>query len=172
MGIVGNKQIPVWLSAQSTVDQAARHYGATRSHRGLFEKAEGGTIFLDEIGTIDEKIQISLLRLLETRKLEPIGGTKTISANVRIVAATNENLSEAVEQGRFREDLFFRLNVVTLDLPPLRERGDDVLLLAEHFAIAEGWHSLPARILPNQHKIVVELPPFGTASQPSTASLQ
>jgi DNA-binding NtrC family response regulator len=107
--------------------------GATQSHRGLFEKAEGGTIFLDEIGTIDGKVQISMLRLLETRKLERIGGTRTISANVRIVAATNENLSEAVEQGRFREDLFFRLDIFRIILPPLRERGGDVVLLVNHF---------------------------------------
>jgi len=107
--------------------------GATRSHRGLFEKAEGGTIFLDEIGTIDEKVQISLLRLLETHKLERIGGTRTISANVKIVAATNENLSEAVEQGRFREDLFFRLDIFQIVLPPVRDRGGDILLLVNHF---------------------------------------
>ncbi|WP_419655798.1 two component system response regulator, sigma54-specific [Desulfosarcina variabilis str. Montpellier] len=107
--------------------------GATKSHRGLFEKAEGGTIFLDEIGTIDEKVQISLLRLLETRKLERIGGTRTISANVRIVTATNENLSEAVEQGQFREDLFFRLDIFQIVLPPLRERGGDIVLLVNHF---------------------------------------
>jgi len=107
--------------------------GALRSHRGLFEKAEGGTIFLDEIGTIDEKVQISLLRLLETRKLERIGGNRTISANVRIVVATNENLSEAVEQGRFREDLFFRLDIFQIVLPPVRERGGDVVLLVNHF---------------------------------------
>jgi transcriptional regulator with PAS, ATPase and Fis domain len=97
--------------------------GATRSHRGLFEKAESGTIFLDEIGTIDEKVQISLLRLLETRKLERIGGTKTITANVRIVTATNENLSEAVEENRFREDLFYRLDIFQICLPPLRGLG-------------------------------------------------
>ncbi|BBO83292.1 acetoacetate metabolism regulatory protein AtoC [Desulfosarcina ovata subsp. sediminis] len=107
--------------------------GATQSHRGMFEKAEGGTIFLDEIGTIDEKVQISLLRLLETRKLERIGGTRTISANVRIVTATNENLSEAVEQGRFREDLFFRLDIFQIALPPLRERGGDIALLVNSF---------------------------------------
>jgi len=107
--------------------------GATRSHRGLFEKAEGGTIFLDEIGTIDEKVQISLLRLLETHKLERIGGTRTISANVKIVAATNENLSEAVEQGRFREDLFFRLDIFQIVLPPVRDRGGDILLLVNNF---------------------------------------
>jgi DNA-binding NtrC family response regulator len=107
--------------------------GATRSHRGLFEKAESGTIFLDEIGTIDEKMQISLLRLLETRKLERIGGTRTITANVRIVTATNENLSEAVEQNRFREDLFYRLDIFQISLPPLRERGGDVVLLVNHF---------------------------------------
>jgi DNA-binding NtrC family response regulator len=107
--------------------------GALRSHRGLFEKAEGGTIFLDEIGTIDEKVQISLLRLLETRKLERIGGNRTISTNVRIVVATNENLSEAVEQGRFREDLFFRLDIFQIVLPPVRERGGDIVLLVNHF---------------------------------------
>jgi DNA-binding NtrC family response regulator len=107
--------------------------GATQSHRGLFEKAEGGSIFLDEIGTIDEKVQISLLRLLETRKLERIGGTRTISANVRIIAATNENLAEAVEQGRFREDLFFRLDIFQITLPPLRDRGGDITLLVNHF---------------------------------------
>jgi DNA-binding NtrC family response regulator len=107
--------------------------GATRSHRGLFEQAESGTIFLDEIGTIDEKIQISLLRLLETRKLERIGGTRTITANVRIVAATNENLAEAVEQNRFREDLFYRLDIFQIWLPPLRERGGDIALLVNHF---------------------------------------
>lgn len=107
--------------------------GAVRSHRGLFEKAEGGTIFLDEIGTIDDKVQISLLRLIETRMLERIGGNRTISANVRIVAATNENLSEAVEQGRFREDLFFRLDIFQIVLPPVRERGGDVVLLVNHF---------------------------------------
>ncbi len=107
--------------------------GALRSHRGFFEKAEGGTIFLDEIGTIDEKVQISLLRLLETRKFERIGGNRTISANVRIVVATNENLSEAVEQGRFREDLFFRLDIFQIVLPPVRERGGDIVLLVNHF---------------------------------------
>jgi DNA-binding NtrC family response regulator len=107
--------------------------GATRSHRGVFEKAEGGTIFLDEIGTVDEKVQISLLRLIETRKLERIGGPRTISANVRIVVATNENLSEAVDQGRFREDLFFRLDIFQIVLPPVRERGGDIVLLVNHF---------------------------------------
>ncbi len=107
--------------------------GATRSHRGLFEKADGGTIFLDEIGTIDKKVQISLLRLIETQQLERIGGDSTISANVRIIAATNENLSEAVDQGRFREDLFFRLDIFQITLPPVRERGGDVVLLVNHF---------------------------------------
>jgi len=107
--------------------------GATRSHRGVFEKAEGGTIFLDEIGTIDEKVQISLLRLLETHKLERIGGNRTISTNVRIIVATNENLSEAVDQGRFREDLFFRLDIFQITLPPVCERSGDVILLVNHF---------------------------------------
>ncbi|HSO20167.1 MAG TPA: sigma 54-interacting transcriptional regulator, partial [Desulfosarcina sp.] len=82
---------------------------------------------------IDEKVQISLLRLIETQQLERIGGNRTISANVRIVAATNENLSEAVEQGRFREDLFFRMDIFQIVLPPVRERGGDVVLLVNHF---------------------------------------
>jgi DNA-binding NtrC family response regulator len=107
--------------------------GATRSHRGLFEKADGGTIFLDEISTIDEKVQISLLRLIETQQLERIGGNRTISSNVRLVAATNENLAEAVDQGRFREDLFFRLDIFQIVLPPVRERGGDIVLLVNHF---------------------------------------
>ncbi len=107
--------------------------GATKSHRGFFEKAAGGTIFLDEIGTINEKVQISLLRLLETRTLERLGGTRTISTNARIVVATNENLNEAVEQGRFREDLFFRLDIFQIALPPVRDRGGDIVLLVNHF---------------------------------------
>jgi len=107
--------------------------GATRSHRGLFEKGEGGTILLDEIGAIDEKVQISLLRLLETHKLDRIGGRRTITANVRIVAATNENLTKSIEQGRFREDLFFRLDIFQITLPPLRARGGDIALLVNHF---------------------------------------
>ena len=107
--------------------------GATQSHRGFFEKAAGGTIFLDEIATINEKVQISLLRLLETHTLERLGGTRTIATNARIVAATNENLTEAVEQGRFREDLFFRLDIFQIFLPPVRDRGGDVVLLVNHF---------------------------------------
>lgn len=107
--------------------------GALKSYKGSFEKAKGGTIFLDEIGTVDEKIQISLLRLLETRKFMRLGGNRSVTANVRIIAATNENLDEAVADGRFREDLYFRLEVFQIILPPVRERNADITLLVNHF---------------------------------------
>jgi PAS domain S-box-containing protein len=98
---------------------------------GKFHIAEGGTIFLDEIGTMPLDMQVKLLRVLEAREFEPVGGTKTISLDARIIAATNENLEENVRSGKFRKDLYYRLNVVTIDIPPLRERLDDIPILAE-----------------------------------------
>jgi len=106
---------------------------AIRSRPGRFELADGGTIFLDEIGEMDLSLQVKILRVLQEKEFERVGGTKTMKADVRIVAATNRNLEEEVRTGRFREDLFYRLNVIPLHLPPLRERGDDILLLADHF---------------------------------------
>jgi transcriptional regulator with GAF, ATPase, and Fis domain len=106
---------------------------AIRSRPGRFELADGGTIFLDEIGEMDLSLQVKILRVLQEKEFERVGGTKTLKADVRIVAATNRDLEEEVRAGRFREDLFYRLNVIPLHLPPLRERGDDVLLLADHF---------------------------------------
>ena len=105
---------------------------------------------MDEIATINEKVQISLLRLLETRTLERLGGTRTISTNARIVAATNENLVEAVEQGRFREDLFFRLDIFQIALPPVRERSGDVVLLPNHLPerLQKAHRQLPEISLP------------------------
>ncbi len=106
---------------------------AIRTRPGRFELAEGGTIFLDEIGEMDLSLQVKILRVLQEREFERVGGTQAKQADVRVVAATNRDLETETAAGRFREDLFYRLNVIPLNLPPLRERGDDILLLAEHF---------------------------------------
>ena len=106
--------------------------GAVHRRVGKIEQASGGTVFLDEIGDIPISVQAKLLRLLQERQIERLGGRETVNVDVRILAATNRNLEEAVAAGRFREDLFYRLNVVALHLPPLRERGEDVPLLARH----------------------------------------
>lgn len=107
--------------------------GAVASKVGRFQLAEGGTIFLDEIGEMSPKLQVKLLRVLQERKVEPVGSTRTIDVNVRVVAATNKDLREEVKAGRFREDLYYRLQVIPVELPALRLRGQDVMLLAEFF---------------------------------------
>jgi Nif-specific regulatory protein len=101
--------------------------------KGRFELADSGTLFLDEIGDVSASLQVKLLRVLQEQEFERVGGSKTIKVDVRVVAATNRNLEEMVEKGEFREDLFYRLNVIPIFLPPLRERGKDVLMLANHF---------------------------------------
>jgi len=106
---------------------------AKRDKPGRFAQAESGTLFLDEIGDISPMLQMRLLRVLQEKVYEPLGSTKSETANVRIVAATNKNLEELVQQGLFREDLFYRVNIVKLCLPPLRERKEDIPLLVEHF---------------------------------------
>ncbi len=107
--------------------------GASESRPGLFEQAQGGTILLDEITTIDEKTQVSLLRVLETKTVRRVGGEKDLHVDVRVIAATNENIEQAVEAGRFREDLYYRLDVFRIHLPPLRERQGAISLLTDHF---------------------------------------
>ncbi len=107
--------------------------GATDRRKGSFEQAEGGTIFLDEIGELDLSLQPKLLRVLENREVKRVGGDRTIPVNVRVVAATNRDLRQMVNEGTFREDLYFRLSVVTVELPPLAERPEDVQLLTETF---------------------------------------
>lgn len=106
---------------------------AIRSRPGRFELASGGTIFLDEIGELDLSLQVKILRVIQEKEFERVGGTQTKKVDVRIVAATNRNLEEEVKKGTFREDLFYRLNVIPIELPPLRERGEDILLLAKYF---------------------------------------
>ena len=112
--------------------------GATQKKDGLFRAAAGGTIFLDEIGELAMPLQVKLLRALQERKIRSVGGQKELDVDVRVVAATNRELEKEVEAGRFRQDLFYRLNVIRIHLPPLRERADDVSLLADHFVAKHG----------------------------------
>ena len=107
--------------------------GAFRTRIGRFELASGGSIFLDEVSEMSPNLQVKLLRIIQEREFERVGGIKSIKADVRIIAATNKNLEEEVAEGRFREDLYYRLNVIPITLPPLRERNDDIPLLVKHF---------------------------------------
>jgi two-component system response regulator AtoC len=107
--------------------------GADRRKLGRFELANGGTIFLDEIGKVSLGMQAKLLRVVEDKEFERVGGTQTIKSDVKIIAATNLDVEKAIEQGTFREDLYYRLNIIPLVMPPLRSRKDDIPLLAEHF---------------------------------------
>lgn len=107
--------------------------GANRDHPGLFRSAEGGTLLLDEIGDLPLSLQVTLLRALEERRIRPVGSTREVPVDVRVLSATHQNLVEGIENGTFREDLYYRLNVVNLRLPPLRERREDIPLLAEQF---------------------------------------
>ena len=107
--------------------------GAVAQRKGRFERADGGSIFLDEIGDLSPALQVKLLRVLQERQFERVGGNKTIGANVRVMAATHRDLEQAMRDGTFRDDLYYRLNVVTIQIPPLRERREDIPLLLEHF---------------------------------------
>ncbi len=116
--------------------------GAIDSKKGKFEEADGGTLFLDEISSMSEAVQIALLRVLESGQIERVGGNRSIPVNVRIVAATNENMDSLMESGRFRQDLFYRLNVYSMELPPLRERQEDIPVLSGYFLerFSEEFH--------------------------------
>ncbi|WP_165227674.1 sigma-54-dependent transcriptional regulator [Aquisphaera insulae] len=121
--------------------------GADRQRKGRFEMAQGGTLFLDEIAELPLPMQAKLLRVLQERAFERVGGNEPIRTECRVIAATNANLVEAVAEGRFREDLFYRLNVVSIDLPPLRERLDDVPVLVDHFLQKLAERGLPTRTI-------------------------
>jgi len=107
--------------------------GATQNRKGRFELADRGTLFLDEVSEMSPRLQVKLLRVLQENEFEPVGGTQTIRVDVRVVAATNTDLKEAIRQSRFRQDLYYRLNVVPIHLPPLRERREDIPMLVDHF---------------------------------------
>ncbi len=132
--------------------------GAVSQRRGRFELADGGSLFLDEIGELNLHVQIKLLRVLETGCFERVGGEKTLESDVRIIAATNKDLEEEIKAGRFREDLYYRLNVINLELPPLRDRREDIGLLIDSFLLKyaaknkkdiKGFSAQSARILNN-----------------------
>ncbi len=124
--------------------------GATDRRMGRFEQADGGTLFIDEIGDFDISLQPKLLRVLETLTLTPVGGHEDRKVDVRVVAATSRDIRKMVEEGTFREDLYYRLNVVTVTLPPLRQRPDDIPILVEHFLkdITASKHTAPHRVSP------------------------
>jgi len=127
--------------------------GAIKDKPGRFTLAEGGTLFLDEIGAVSPALQIRLLRVLQEKSYEPLGGTKTIHANVRIIAATNQDLSALVKKNIFRQDLFYRINVVKIELPPLRHRKEDIPLLIDHFI--QRFNQIQGKLVTgiNQHAI-------------------
>ena len=124
---------PTLLESELFGHEKGAFTGAHERRVGRFEQAQGGTLFLDEIGEIDATIQVKLLRFLGERTFERVGSNKTLTADVRLIAATNKNLEELVKTGKFREDLFFRLRVVEINLPPLRDRAGDIPLLAQRF---------------------------------------
>jgi DNA-binding NtrC family response regulator len=125
--------VPTLMDSELFGHERGSFTGAERSKDGLLKIAEGGTVFFDEIGELPVELQAKLLRALQEKEIRPVGSTKRIRINVRVIAATNRNLEEAVKEGKFRKDLYFRLNVVTLKLPPLRERMDDIEDLIETF---------------------------------------
>jgi two-component system response regulator HydG len=129
---------PTLLESELFGHEKGAFTGAAAAKPGLFEAAHGGTLFLDEIGDLRPDLQVKLLKVLEDRKVRRLGSVRTVDVDVRIIAATSVDLPDAVRTGAFREDLYYRLSVVPIELPPLRQRGDDVLLLARHFARSFG----------------------------------
>jgi len=134
---------PSLISSELFGHEKGAFTGAMQRRLGRFELANGGTIFLDEIGELPLDTQVALLRVLQEREFERVGGTQPVKIDVRVIAATNRDLEAAVADGTFRPDLYYRLNVFPIEVPPLRERQDDVLMLLEHFVhrLLKGWAS-------------------------------
>jgi len=141
--------------------------GADRSRKGYFEEADGGTIFLDEIGELPLAMQVKLLRVLENGEIIPVGSSTAQKINVRVVAATNVDIVEAVRSGRFREDLYYRLNQISIYLPPLRERKDDIPLLFRKFSsdVAEKYHMPPIVLTDDAKHIMMDYPWYGNVRE-------
>ncbi len=141
--------------------------GATRDHKGLFQAAHGGTLFLDEVGDMPLGFQAKLLRAVQEREVRPVGSTQSYPADVRIICATNSNLEDAVSAGKFREDLYYRLNVVMLELPVLAERREDIPLLANHFLVnlRERGYKNVKRFSPEAMELLVGAPWPGNVRQ-------
>ena len=137
------------LEAELFGSEAGAYTGANKKRIGRFEAADGGTLFLDEIGNLSLSGQMKLLRVLQTGEFERLGSNQTIKVDVRVISATNANLIEAIELGEFREDLYYRLNVIQLELQPLNQRKDDILPLVEHFT--ENAKSMPKLTLQSLH---------------------
>ncbi|MDJ0973362.1 MAG: sigma-54 dependent transcriptional regulator [Planctomycetota bacterium] len=140
------------LEAELFGNEKGAYTGAHERRMGRFELADGGTLFLDEIGEISMPLQVKLLRVLQEGEFERVGGTETLKVDVRVIAATNRDLEQEVKAGRFREDLFWRLNVIAFSVPPLRERNGDVVLLAEHFlqkVLTNTGRSTPSSFAPD-----------------------
>ena len=141
--------------------------GADRSRKGYFEEADGGTIFLDEIGELPLAMQVKLLRVLENGEIMPVGSSTAQKINVRVVAATNIDIVEAVRNGRFREDLYYRLNQISIYIPPLRERKDDIPLLIRKFSsdVAEEYHMPPIVLTDEARRMAMDYPWYGNVRE-------
>lgn len=141
--------------------------GADKNRKGYFEEADGGTIFLDEIGELPLAMQVKLLRVLENGEIIPVGSSTALKINVRVVAATNVDIVEAIRNGRFREDLYYRLNQISIYLPPLRERKDDVPLLFRKFSsdVAEKYHMPPIVLTDEAKRMMMDYPWYGNVRE-------
>jgi DNA-binding NtrC family response regulator len=151
---------PELIASELFGHEKGSYTGALATREGFFEQADRGTIFLDEISTMDEKAQISLLRVLETNTFRRVGGGKDIGVDVRVIAATNEDLQEAVEQKKFREDLYYRLDVMRIHLPPLRQRPGAVTFLTDHFVVQfnEIYHKNVRAVSPDAYRYLRRYP--------------
>jgi len=140
--------------------EAGAFTGARARHKGKFEAAEGGTVFLDEIGEVSPKVQVELLRVLEEKAVTRLGGNTPVPVDFRVIVATNRDLQAAIRAGEFRDDLYWRLNVVNIHIPPLRERPDDILLLAEHFLarFTQAMNRKPMRLSPEALDAMIAYP--------------